>query len=125
MSDASSSCSTQDEIPDFLISGVHITDTSWSFCGVINVTQEGFLVRVIKDHAEAVTVIITNGDYYGVSVQIGHNISDDPCIHEDNGATYTDADGDFDYIEAGLPEEVWQFVYGKIMAPIQIESSAA
>ena len=35
-----------------------------------------------------------------------------------NGAKFCDADGDFDPDAAGIPHDVWQMAYGKIVAPL-------
>lgn len=41
-------------------------------------------------------------------------------VSENNAHVFTDDDGDFDYIKAGWPVDVWQLAFGKVMAPIQM-----
>jgi hypothetical protein len=42
--------------------------------------------------------------------------------NNDNGSKYIDSEGDFDPGSAGLPEDVWQMAFGKLITPIPQEN---
>lgn len=75
---------------------------------------------------EAESVLIGGGRAFEVGV---HWVDDGGNDEEEwnntnelgNSSKFCDADGDFDPGIAGVPTDVWQMAYGKIVAPLPVE----
>lgn len=84
----------------------------------------------------SLSIVLSGGKYYRVEIRgveepsrsqrrrhKGKPFVADPLAAaiaaEKNAEEFTDEDGDFDYVKARWPVDIWQLAYGKVVAPIQ------
>lgn len=121
--DAESSSSTASLVLD----GILIEGREWRMVGKIPADDEHFSAIVKEECMDGGEKdgIVCGGLFYTINVR---SFTFDDFTGEEqevcaigNGEHFTDEDGDFDYERAGMPELVWQLVYGKIFAPVADE----
>lgn len=89
----------------------------------------------IENGTAQVSIVFTGGKFYQVRIRAVEEPSraqrkrhkNNPFVADKlaaalaakkNAEAFTDEDGDFDYIKAGWPVDVWQMGYGKVVAPV-------
>ncbi len=103
--------------------GVMLEENAWTLAGYIDNTDEEFLVRAVLCELpppEGKVAIWSGRELFSVRVIIESRVSDRTVFDLCNGVDYCDEDGDFDYSAAGMPVAVWRYIYGRILAPVQV-----
>jgi len=118
-----------DDAPDLRVIGVRSDEHGWQLAGVVESTDEEFVVRVrvgseleMSTSSDAV-VLCVEGEKFGISMEVADELSQAPdreLLALGNGPEFCDEDGDFDYCSVGMPVSVWRYIYGHAMAPTYI-----
>jgi hypothetical protein len=115
--------------PDLQVLGVRVEDEGWVVAGVVSPTGEEFAAHVraqplplLGSAGDGAVVLCTAGECFGISVAVSEALQgkDREVLELNNGEEFWDEDGDFDHTAAGMPVNVWRYIYGYIMAPVRL-----
>jgi len=115
--------STNESVASIDIFGIRMDNDAWELVGYLTFEDKFYYININRVYEIPLNGIIYETKYYTTKIEIYDNI--DSSTNErfetirklNNGYNYIDRDGDLDYLAIGLPDKIWQFVYGQIFTP--------